>query len=117
MSNSNPGVPSVPQEVMDAVGVSRDSAKELYLRLSNGGTVQRWATETHESIAPTDLPSHVWAFQQEMQHNVPLLLDQHPLGQAAMRQQMRRKPNTTNPMGSQLAYLLQVRLHGRGEEG
>lgn len=100
-------------ELMDACGVDKDTAKNLFIRLMFGGGVDSWIADHDVSqVVAQCIPAYVHALRSELLHNATVLLSlpEH----AALHAYMATRPKDPakeyyNPVASTMGIYLQTK--------
>lgn len=90
------------EEVKLACEVSREEAKQLFLRIAFLGSADAWAAEARAESST--IPSFVRALQREYKRSMALIVAEYP---AAVEQQRRQRPDSSNPLATAASYVLQ----------
>lgn len=96
---------SVLSLVMESCKVGRSPAKALMLRVMYGGAANAWAQEHH--VDPAAVPALVRSLALCIRELTRFILSTHPDARRAKEQQLRKKPDTHNPEGTRIAYIMQ----------
>lgn len=91
------------ESVCQECQVSREAAKNLFIRLSFHGSAEKWCKEN--SVVSENLPLFVTELEKEMKHNMSLTIGLYP---DIIDYQEKKNPNTNNKLGSQFALLIQT---------
>ena len=94
-------------DVIISYSVSRDEAKQLFIRLLYLGTFETWATDN--ILINYEILNFVKKFQNELKHIGDMLVDKNPLLYEAIkeRKEKQNKP-TDNINKSLISYLIQT---------
>jgi len=92
------------QKVQDACDVTRDAAKEAFIRMNYGGSLVAWCRDF--GVDEDSVPSFLTKYQIETRENAKQLLA-HPDFRVYVDAQKNKKPSAPNPASTQFAYVLQ----------
>lgn len=92
-------------EVVEAVNVTKDTAKGLFIRMMFNGSVDKWVVET-EGVEAANIPQWVFKLQEELRASATALLAKSKFDE--LKSYIQSRPQKPNVLGTTMAVYLQT---------